>query len=398
MPTNSKKALLPLIAVTLAVVFVLFPLETQAYAAYQPSSWASPKLALAEKAGLLPKGFSERQYTEPITRRDFCELLVNGYSLYDYPLPKVRRTHPFSDTQDKAVEQAYFLGLTSGTAPGIFSPQLPLTREMAVVMLGKLHGLLDPDYEVLDEKQAEQILRQVKDGAQVSPWARRYLADAYFRGIIAGTGQGLLDPQGKLTREQGVILTLNLLAYCDDSFLQELAFKDRRSNSDLADRSQAGASKVDWSQISFASESEALAYMVEVEVPVWQLVNGSKKPGTLTFKIHRAVADDVRKIFTEIYHGEEQFPIKSIIGFSWRGGTSQHNLGLAIDINPEENYFIGRDGTIKTGKLWLPGENPYSILPEGDVVRAFNKYGWHWSPDMNWSNGADYMHFSLSGT
>lgn len=50
------------------------------------------------------------------------------------------------------------------------------------------------------------------------------------------------------------------------------------------------------------------------------------------------------------------------------------------------------------GTLWKPGQNPYSIVPDGDVVQVFNRYGWHWSPDMHWSNGADYMHFSLFGT
>lgn len=364
-------------------------------------------------------------------------------------------------------------------------------------MLGKLHTLLEPNYDLMDEQQAGQILQKyANDSAKISDWAKRYMADAYSRGIIAGTGNGVLDPKGNLTREQGVILTLNLLAYCDSVLFRELGIKecilpapsgmyispyytkedvnltwskvpsateyevriysngtlayatrtkdnslDLRTSSPnvsvkpedifgkdrqpvraalevipldkkgtpsvftlkqeftvLASDSQRRGSTVDRSKIRFSSEAEALAYMEDIEVQVWRIVNGTKKTATITLKVHQAVADDVKKIFEEIYNGKEQFPIKSCVGFSWRGGTSQHNLGLAIDINPEENYFIGRNGTIKAGKLWKPGENPYSIIPGGDVVRAFNKYGWHWSPDMNWSNGADYMHFSLSGT
>lgn len=140
--------------------------------------------------------------------------------------------------------------------------------------------------------------------------------------------------------------------------------------------------------------------MEDIEVRVWQLSpSGTKQTATITLTVHKKVAEDVKKIFEEIYNGKEKFPIKYCIGYSNREkSTSQHNLGLAIDINPDENYFIGRDGVIKAGKFWKPGENPYSILPDGDVVRAFKKYGWHWSPEMNWSNGADYMHFSLSGT
>jgi len=497
LPAKIKNELLRFGLVTLTVFLILFSSETLAYADYQPSSWASTKLEIARLSGLTPEDFDNQQFTANITRRDFCELLINSCSLFGYPLPKVPKTHPFTDTQDKVVEQAFILGLTNGTAKGIFSPDLPLTREMAVVMLGKLHSLFESEYEVMDEQQAEQILQKyANDSAKISDWAKRYMADAYSLGIISGTGNGVLDPKGNLTREQGVILTLNLLAYCDPLLFKELGIKecvlpapsgmyispyytkedvnltwskvpyaaeyevriysngalayatltednnldlrassqkisvnpedifgkdrqpvraaleviplDKKGNPSvftlkqeftvLASDSQRRSSTVDRSKIRFTSEAEALAYMEDIEVQVWQLVNGTKKPATITLAVHQGVAEDVKKIFEEIYNGAEQFPIKSCIGFSWRGGTSQHNLGLAIDINPDENYFIGRDGTIKAGKLWLPGENPYSILPDGDVVRAFKKYGWHWSPEMNWSNGKDYMHFSLSGT
>ncbi|HHU32713.1 MAG TPA: hypothetical protein GXZ50_08645 [Clostridia bacterium] len=497
MLSRLKNEILRFSFATLIIFLILFSSETLAYADYQPSPWALTKLEIARSSGLTPKDFDHQQFTASITRRDFCELLINSCSLFGYPLPKVPKSHPFTDTQDKVVEQAFILGLTSGTAKGIFSPDLPLTREMAVVMLGKLHTLLEPNYDLMDEQQAGQILQKyANDSAKISDWAKRYMADAYSRGIIAGTGNGVLDPKGNLTREQGVILTLNLLAYCDSVLFRELGIKecilpapsgmyispyytkedvnltwskvpsateyevriysngtlayaartkdnslDLRTSSPnvsvkpedifgkdrqpvraalevipldkkgtpsvftlkqeftvLASDSQRRGSTVDRSKIRFSSEAEALAYMEDIEVQVWRIVNGTKKTATITLKVHQAVADDVKKIFEEIYNGKEQFPIKSCVGFSWRGETSQHNLGLAIDINPEENYFIGRNGTIKAGKLWKPGENPYSIIPGGDVVRAFNKYGWHWSPDMNWSNGADYMHFSLSGT
>ena len=98
------------------------------------------------------------------------------------------------------------------------------------------------------------------------------------------------------------------------------------------------------------------------------------------------------------YTRDRKIPIKSCVGYAYRSGRSEHNNGTAIDINPAENYFVDREGKIKAGTLWKPGQNPYSIVPDGDVVQAFNRYGWHWSPDMHWSNGADYMHFSLFGT
>jgi hypothetical protein len=164
-------------------------------------------------------------------------------------------------------------------------------------------------------------------------------------------------------------------------------------------RETASVSRSEKSVTRFRNAEEAFPHMKSITVQVWQLTSsGTKTTGTITFKVHPDVFEDVEKIFAEIYQGEEKFPIKSCSGYANRGGTSQHNFGLAIDINPDENYFIVKNGAIKAGKLWKPGENPYSILPNGDVVKAFKKYGWHWSPDMGWSSGADYMHFSLSGT
>lgn len=471
---------------------------TLAYTNYQPSPWASNKIKIAKTAGLMPGDFDRRQFTESITRRDFCELLLNICRLFEYPLPEVPENHPFTDTQDTIAEQSFKLGLTSGTAEGIFSPDLPLTREMAVVMLGKIRLLFQAEHKLLDEQQAEQILQMyAKDSAKLSDWAKRYMADAYSRGIIAGTDIGILSPTDNVTREQAVILTLNTLAYCDESRLNApgitecflpapssiyifpyyqkgevnlswgeipaasayevriykdgvLAYSVRTKNHNLdfrtsqeqdndsakpddifgndkktvqavlevvpldksgkpsvfylrrefivsPDNSPHGGAITSRSQTSFKSATEAASYMKSIDVQVWQLSSGTKKTAAITLTVHKDVAEDVKKIFAEIYNGKEQFPIKSCYGYSYRG-ASQHSSGLAIDINPDENYFIGRDGAIKSGKLWKPGENPYSIVPDGDVVRAFKKYGWYWSPEMHWSSGMDYMHFSLSGT
>ncbi|MGI6685224.1 MAG: S-layer homology domain-containing protein [Bacillota bacterium] len=466
---------------------------------YRPSTWALSRINIAETAGLISDDFSEKQFTDSITRQDFCLLLINSCRIFKYPLPKVPQSHPFTDSQDKIAEQAYALGLTTGTAPGIFGPDLPLTREMATVMMGKLRLLFQTDAELMDEQQAAKILQEyAKDSNKIFGWSERYMADAYSRGIIAGTGNGNLSPKSNITREQAVVLMLNLLAYCDASRIKAAGVKEcvlpapsgmkisqyyyhgdvnlswgdtplaaaydvrilkngtvayatrtKAHNIDFrtnpkedhdtikldnifgSDRQTVKAvievvpvdskgnpslfsltreftvlpkareretTQSDRSDIRLRGDIEVNSFLTSISVPVWQLSSGTKKTATITLTVHKDVAEYVKKIFAEIYNGKEKFPIKSCSGYSNRGGTSQHNYGLAIDINPNENYFIGRDGTIKAGSFWMPGKNPYSIPADGDVVRAFKKYGWHWSPDMNWSNGADYMHFSLKGT
>ena len=144
------------------------------------------------------------------------------------------------------------------------------------------------------------------------------------------------------------------------------------------------------------SKEEADKLMTTVTVPAWKIKGGTKVSSTVTFSVHYMIADKVKAVFEEIYNGEEKFPIKDIGGYYWRGGRTEHNSGTAIDINSNENYCIYNDGTT-IGAYWKPYEDPYSVTPYGDVVNAFEKYGFTWGGDA-WSNPRDYMHFSYLGT
>ena len=104
----------------------------------------------------------------------------------------------------------------------------------------------------------------------------------------------------------------------------------------------------------------------------------------------------MKAIFEEIYNGEERFPIHYLGGFSY-GGRSEHTIGCAIDINPEENYYYNPNTGEMVGSYWKPGEDPYSIPLDGEVARIFEKYGFR--QGAYWNNGTrDYMHFSYFGT
>ena len=142
------------------------------------------------------------------------------------------------------------------------------------------------------------------------------------------------------------------------------------------------------------SHATAVKHMVWVEVPVWNLKNGKKVSSKARIQVLNLLADEVKEIFTEIYNGSEKFPIKSVGGYNWRpnGIESLHSLGRAIDINPDENPQLSPDGVVLVGKKWEPYQNPYSITPEGDVVRAFTSRGWVWGANYT---RPDYMHFDF---
>jgi hypothetical protein len=80
------------------------------------------------------------------------------------------------------------------------------------------------------------------------------------------------------------------------------------------------------------------------------------------------------------------------------GVWSQHAFGTAIDINPAQNPYILRDGTVLPPGAVTDRDPvvPGLIAPDGVVVEAFGEIGWGWGGD--WTGGViDYQHFSASG-
>jgi hypothetical protein len=84
-------------------------------------------------------------------------------------------------------------------------------------------------------------------------------------------------------------------------------------------------------------------------------------------------------------------------GGSGTGTWSNHAYGLAVDINPRENPYVGcgmsRDPTAQAYRKRSPHR---AGMVTRQVVKAFASVGWGWGG--SWSgNTKDYMHFSVDG-
>ena len=84
-------------------------------------------------------------------------------------------------------------------------------------------------------------------------------------------------------------------------------------------------------------------------------------------------------------------------GGSGTGSWSNHAYGLAVDVNPHENPYVG------CGRSRDPSVRPYfdrSRIRRGmvtpSVVGAFATAGWGWGGAWTGST-KDYMHFSFNG-
>lgn len=78
------------------------------------------------------------------------------------------------------------------------------------------------------------------------------------------------------------------------------------------------------------------------------------------------------------------------------GHWSEHAYGLAVDLNPIENPYVGCGRTReRASRPYLNRSRlrPGMVTPA--VVQAFRSIGWGWGGD--WTGTKDYMHFSASG-
>lgn len=143
---------------------------------------------------------------------------------------------------------------------------------------------------------------------------------------------------------------------------------------------------------------------------------GEVRDGSLI--CHKAIARDLIEIFQELF--QARYPIERIMpidhydgnddrsmeannssAFNHRrvaGSTrlSLHSYGLAVDINPRYNPYIGRNGTKVRPAVSRPYTDrhrnfSYKIEANDFCVRLFKQHGFKWGGD--WRTVKDYQHF-----
>lgn len=164
------------------------------------------------------------------------------------------------------------------------------------------------------------------------------------------------------------------------------------------------------------SAETAANYMTEVTVQVHvPKGEGGQEVKNKTFRVHKALAEDVKSIFNEIFNltvevngTTKYFEVVSVSAFRWTnvegtGTLSTHAYGCALDINGSgHNGADINDNTNpfledSKSKDWLKLPlNPLRTIPnkEHSVVKIFESYGWTWGG--NFKKKHDYMHFSYA--
>jgi len=169
------------------------------------SSWAAPELKKADELGLIPDSLRGSDLTKPITRAEFAAVSVKVYEALSGTKAIPAVNNPFIDTKDIEVLKAYNLGITAGTSPDKFSPDLLLNREQAATMLTRVFKKVslvgwtlqtDSQFKLPYTKPAP-----FADDAKISDWAKDSVYFMAANDIIKGTGNNMFSPRATTPAE-----------------------------------------------------------------------------------------------------------------------------------------------------------------------------------------------------
>ncbi len=149
-----------------------------------------------------PGGTVTRGQITAILYRLAGEPAVQGPSFSDVPAGAY---------YSRAVAWAAREGIAAGFGDGTFRPGLPVSRQQLAAILWRYAGLENAD------SGARASLADWPDGAEVSGYAREAMSWALAEGILGGTKQGTLQPQGRASRSQAAVLLDRFLGVLENT-------------------------------------------------------------------------------------------------------------------------------------------------------------------------------------
>lgn len=423
-------------ALTALLVCAAVCLPGMTAGAYQVSDWAAEDIDGAVRCALVAQPLLEEGADSAVTRADFAAIAANLYQALsgeDLEAALAGGTAaPFVGCNDRAVAAAASAQLVNGFEDGTFRPAASIRRQDLCVML---YNALCATGVPLHQPYVDAVLGAFPDSEEILEYARDAVAVMVELGVIKGTvdmpdDEALLDPSGETTVEQAIVMAMranraatSLIHPPREGYVEELEATSNLNTLWQIDRlvypqtseekftMVFGPDRSRWPLRAsyvvegYESSEEADTHMTTITVPVWRLSGGSKVSGTMKLTVNAQLAYLYKAVFEEIYNGAEQFPISDLGCYNYRPG--EHGRGTAVDINASANMECLRSSSsgsllgVTSGSHWTPGEDPYSIPADGDVVRAFEKYGFFWAGN-GWPKGDgttkyDYMHFSYFG-
>lgn len=174
----------------LAIAVMLFlALPALAADGDDPDTWAQDAVQFAVENGLMDEAnLRPRDFA---TRAELASMVVRLFGAGEMADLTGCSDVPGSAWYYEDMAKAVAMGVLEGSN-GKLQPEATLTREQAMVILGRCFGVAEGDTAVLSS---------FADGYLVSDWSAGMLSSLIEQGTVNGTGT-LLDPLGTITRQE----------------------------------------------------------------------------------------------------------------------------------------------------------------------------------------------------
>ncbi|HWQ31193.1 MAG TPA: S-layer homology domain-containing protein, partial [Negativicutes bacterium] len=164
------------------------------------SSWALTELQKAVGYGLYTDSIMNN-YTQKITREEFCGLVVKLYEKLKSAEAPTVSPNPFSDTSNKDILKAFGAGIVKGTGQDSFSPERPITRQDICVMLYRAITGSVPEVDTNISG-----VPAFADENTIGSWALNEVRFAFKNSIMKGKGANRIMPRDNTSREEAIVL------------------------------------------------------------------------------------------------------------------------------------------------------------------------------------------------
>lgn len=167
------------------------------------SEWAQGDVNLALNDNLIDTDVFGGDYTQSISRVQFCSLAVRlAEELIGHAITPAD-ANTFTDTNDAYVLKAYAAGITSGTSDTTFEPNGTLTRQQMAAFIYRALRYAENNsaykYTTYTSK-----LGNYTDSWSVQDWAQEPMAFMNALDLIKGNTDTTLNPDGLCTIEQAI--------------------------------------------------------------------------------------------------------------------------------------------------------------------------------------------------
>jgi len=174
---------------------------TPAYTYKGASNWAVPELNKASEYGLITDRIMGNM-AGPITREEFCEVVVRLYETVSGTKATYSATDAFTDTTNPEIYKAYELKIVNGVGGGKFAPNELITREQIAAMMHRAAKAMKPNADFSTDGAAKY-----PDEKDISGWALESVLFMSKNGLMTNIS-GNFVPKGTTTREQAVVIAV----------------------------------------------------------------------------------------------------------------------------------------------------------------------------------------------